>query len=339
MLSDYESEACYSLEDDDNSKLAHFFKHFKLDQMGIESIGLNMTTLEQVYLAVGEMVAEESRDHSDTVSLVTLPDHFHLSGAGSDDHSVNDLLEEHVRYTHWLARWAARVWALVVKRLHFSRRYWPSLVFQILVPGIVFILLLYLDHHMKHTKQDDPHLLPLDLGAIYGPTIGLSKVRPEDNQTKSELRTFYDRVASDVQVNVTSLPWDVDFDDYLGSAAGNVSIQEFASTYLSGVRVEVDNQTAKSHVTAWNILYNNEALHSAAGATNLFYAARQLQVLNETENTNVNATSDPILMAANHPFPSEREYLAVLFLTRALNLVWSVAVPGESRELRKILLN
>ncbi|KAI1305390.1 Phospholipid-transporting ATPase ABCA3 [Halotydeus destructor] len=338
LVSDVATEVIYALNNasedggQNNEPLPVFFEELEQSEVGIESCGLAMTTMEEVFLKVGTLDIEAQDDgQSESSSVLEAQNLDHPRPVMEDAvtrssaHSLDLLSVENSKYEeNTLARHLQRIKGLYVKRILFCRRYWPSLVFQVVLPAVVFCFLLLLDNFVKNRKNDDPHELGINLGDIYGPSFGFYK---EQNETLNDFGAGYYIPGGPSQlVNVTYLHNETTPDDFLTTSFTNISIQEYATTYITGATVV---RTADR--LSENIYYNNEALHSAPGSVNLFYSARQKSVFPDQNCS---------LKISNHPFPSETEYLAAIYLVPTLKLLWVLVVPLDGslscRQLRDV---
>lgn len=353
LLSEVETEVMYSLENispdggHDNSHFPAFFKDVDVSDIGIASCGLSMTTMEEVFLKVGRL--DEGKEKTDipddtssecssvqSSSTRTIPkvdSELHMTETDrsfredqrSFSRSVGCLLDSAKDYCHTSAIqiFVQRIRGLFIKRLHFSKRYWPNIVFQLVVPCLVFSLLLGLDGYMKKLDHDDPHELDIDMSAIYGPTNGWFEGDNDKNDSDSFVfgNDYYKKFAEDTSVNITLLPTHVPPADYLVNCSKTMTIQQYSSNYLAGASVISNNYSDHRSYKIW---YNNEALHSAPAAVNIFYRSVQQELFNDLYSVGGYNTS---MEVSNHPFPSEQQYLAILAMTESLNYLWMAIVP------------
>lgn len=356
VLSDVETELQFSLENvsadggHDNSKFPNFFRELESTCLGVTSCGLSMTTMEEVFLKVGRLDEEEDEDSNDgheasisgtsgvsgqDAGAPPLPlkdgqvsevDTRSMSSTFKTNSSTNNLLSLERECHHApgsLMRLVQQIRGLALKRLHFSRRYWQSLIFQIIVPAAVFGLLLYLDNYLKSTPSDDPHELKIDLRSIYGQSVGFFK-NCDNRTTSTDVfgKKFYGTECEKEGVNQTVLGYDFSPDDFLITSSENITIQDYSHDYLVGATTDLQG-AGKSRGRLYEIWYNNEAVHAIPASINLVYKAIQGELM----DSHGQGSNDSTIEVSNHPFPSEQEYLSVLFLTQALRLVWTIIVP------------
>ncbi|CAG2172273.1 unnamed protein product, partial [Oppiella nova] len=166
LQSEINTEVIYSLESENTSKQTDknvFPKLFdelesRKQEIGIQSFGITVTTMEDVFLKVG----------SD----------------GEVDHKSKNTETKTTNYTNLIGfkLILQSVYGLLVKRFHSSRRHWSTVLFQIIIPALLFILILYSDDSLKNRVINMELAVKLDLEELYGKTFGFFKA----NDTNSE---------------------------------------------------------------------------------------------------------------------------------------------------------
>jgi ATP-binding cassette subfamily A (ABC1) protein 3 len=170
IKSEINAEIIYSLESEDSAQnsdqnsstsLANLFDELerRSTKLGINSCGLTVTTMEDVFLRVGnecndnEMFSKTSNGYRDPVN-------------GSQEKIINSLNKNFGSKLR-----LQQFYALFVKRLHYAKRYWPMIVLQSILPAILFMSILLLDNSIK--KSIGVYNSPLELNLkMYGNTEG-----------------------------------------------------------------------------------------------------------------------------------------------------------------------
>ncbi|CAG2169599.1 unnamed protein product [Oppiella nova] len=132
LQSEINTEVIYSLESEDTSKQTDknvFPKLFdelesRKQEIGIQSFGITVITMEDVFLKVGSdgEVDHKSKNTKNTETKTT--NYTNLIG-------FKLILQS--------------VYGLLAKRFHSGRRHWSTVSFQIIIPALLFILILYSD--------------------------------------------------------------------------------------------------------------------------------------------------------------------------------------------------
>jgi len=169
IKSEINSEIIYSLEGEEHSTsdisntnklLVQLFTNLETrkDELNIETYGLTVTTMEDVFLRVGNE------------SIDTFDDKFSKS---SNSSLLNEpILVQSIRKNSGNKLGLQQFKALFLKRFHYAKRYWPMIVLQTVLPAILFMCILLLDSTMKSSFTDkDTKDLKLNL-KMYGKTHG-----------------------------------------------------------------------------------------------------------------------------------------------------------------------
>jgi ATP-binding cassette subfamily A (ABC1) protein 3 len=171
IKSEINAEIIYSLESEDSTQnsdqnsstsLANLFDELerRSTKLGINSCGLTVTTMEDVFLRVGnecndnEMFSKTSNGYRDAVN-------------GSQEKIINSLNKN---FGHKLR--LQQFYALFLKRFHYAKRYWPMIILQLILPAILFMCILLLDNSIKKSIGAN-NISPLELNLkMYGNTEG-----------------------------------------------------------------------------------------------------------------------------------------------------------------------
>ena len=158
-----------SREDDSKSLFAQFFSKFEemCDSLHINTFGVSAITLEDVFLKILYMSNQPERG---------LNNKNQLSEETKNEALANMLIEKRcVRTTKGeFNLFFQKFRALVIKRLHHSKRYYPTIIFQLIIPFTIFFLIFTLDNYLRPNLQKK-HSLRLNLYQLYGRTKGFFK--------------------------------------------------------------------------------------------------------------------------------------------------------------------
>jgi len=168
IKSEVTTEVIYSLESEEDAQspthgistsLASLFDELERRsvKLGINSCGLTVTTMEDVFLRVGN----ECNDNE----LLPKPSNS-FENNRSTENLIRSMPKNFGEKLH-----LQQFTALFLKRLHYAKRYWPMLILQSLLPGILFMCILLIDYSIKKSFGEPVQPLKLDLN-MYGKTEG-----------------------------------------------------------------------------------------------------------------------------------------------------------------------
>ena len=189
IKSEINSEVILSLEGQDREENAtkRLCKLFQLLEtskqlLGIESCGLTVTTMEDVFLRVGNEYTDE-----------------HHESNGHQNSSTETLFQTIPKNTG-TTLFFQQLWALLLKRFHFARRYWPMITMQIILPALLFMATMLIDWSMKKAGGDTDVSRELNMNQ-YGNTIGFFK---SDNE-EVRFRDIYNKTSLGESVQTIAL--------------------------------------------------------------------------------------------------------------------------------------
>lgn len=174
VMSENVGEIIYSFDKKDSSReessqtlFAQFFTKFEemSGSLHINTFGVSSITLEDVFLKILYMSNQEPT-----------PSRLKMSSESGKDEFVNAFFDEQCVQTTKgsFALFCQKFKALVIKRLHHSKRYYPTIIFQLVIPSLIFFLIFELDSYLRPNLQKK-HALPLNLHKLYGKTNGFFK--------------------------------------------------------------------------------------------------------------------------------------------------------------------
>jgi ATP-binding cassette subfamily A (ABC1) protein 3 len=319
------SEISFSLESKDtqtdSSTLPSFFRELeeKKDIFFIESFGLSITTMEDVFLKVGEMSDEllglqtQKDGNSPSASLV--------NGATSSSTDTLTLipLSTDADAGEKLTAWALDfqiIKALFLKRFDFGKRYWPMLLFQILVPAfILFLSFQIINGIFQLSKQEKA--LDLDLVSIYGKDhqIIYQNNRKEDGSFGKFWKTILEKDGLTIREiepnkNVSQELLEVD--------AKELPANKFIRKFLFGLSLD---EAIFGSSNRYNLWINNEAYHAAPIALNQLYRTLEAELFDDVSfPETIHLSSQPLPSKYNNQPPGA-------IFTFILRVMWSFMLP------------
>ena len=287
IKSDIDQEVILTLESSngqtDTSKLPAFLKDLEMDKakLGIDAFGLSLTTLEDVFLKVGDM-AEGHDKLKRTLSVNSNGDQTN-GNASKESPRVSldmDNTTRPIRVTGTKLN-IQRFKGLMVKRLNYAKRYWPAVIFQMVVPSVVLGLCLFATNKLLSPSSSEAGIL--DIKTLYGATSGFYQT--EDTPF---LESFKSAAASS-SIGLTSVPENDNIQNYLLDLADKTSLNQYINKHLFGA-VAKRNQSDSRSYKLW---YNWEALHALPAGINVFYEGL-LRELSGNSNAQIEIASEPI---------------------------------------------
>ena len=248
--SEIQSEVIYSLESNHSNsqnvtkvfpKLFDELESSK-ERLGIASCGLTITTMEDVFLRVGnefEAAEEEVQYNRKNIK----------------DKSAEPLFRKKTGYLTGNELMLSHLVGLLMKRFHFAKRYWPMMTFQLIVPGALFVVALLTDYAIRRSIVGETKNLNLNLQELYGNTEGFFE------STDAKFAETYRSNADKYGMNTTFITTDPN-EWALENAK---DLENYIKHYLVGAVVSGDDSL---NAQVW---YNNEALHSMPISINMFY--------------------------------------------------------------------
>jgi hypothetical protein len=193
IKSEINTEIIYSLESEENSQnrdsntstsLASLFDELERRsiKLGIDSCGLTVTTMEDVFLKVGN----ECNDNEMLSKSKT-----GLNVNGSQDSIISSMPKNSGGKLQ-----LQQFMALFLKRLHYAKRYWPMIVLQSILPAILFICVLLIDYSIKQSFDEDVQPLEMNLN-MYGKTEGFL------NTSIDEIKELYQKYTEIEKMNTS----------------------------------------------------------------------------------------------------------------------------------------
>ncbi|KAI1307956.1 Phospholipid-transporting ATPase ABCA3 [Halotydeus destructor] len=311
IKSEIGTEVIFALESEDghtdSSKLPGFFRHLEQlkSTLGVASFGLSLTTLEDVFLKVGEMETnnqEANRLETATTEDGTAHEHQPYDSQQQLEMDVHSSRPERVQGSALMLQ---RFKGLFLKRAHFGKRHWPMLATQMLIPAIVFGLTMMMSNSSLR-KPDEQELAVTSVKQLYDQANGFL-----ENTTKLEP---FKSVGQKRGIKFRSVDTGVNVTEYLLGVEKQVGLNAYIRTNLFGVTI---NQTETAET--YNLWYQYEAYHTLPAAVNLLYESR----LNELTG------ADSWIHVLNRPM--ERVYYSdfskVKICSESMKILLALALP------------
>ncbi|CAN7995326.1 unnamed protein product [Ixodes hexagonus] len=269
MASDIGHEVVYNLGFPPASDVIPLLRSLEQDKdsLGIASLGISVTTMEDVFIRVGEL-ADMSMDNGSVASTMT-----------NGDIVSDDSYPRFQRIRGRLPLLLQQASALFAKRANATRRQYFLPILTILIPIALFVIYALLDIKDSELTNSSLSRLAYDLGPFAGSTVGFVNT---NETTPHLLTTAYESAMAAQKVNVKENVEDVN--EFLLNMARK-SLSEYESKYLVGGRVEGD-----AKLVAW---YNGEPLHLGAMSLNLAHTAA-LRFVTGDPNAKVSVTNWPM---------------------------------------------
>lgn len=130
-------ELSYGLPSENRSRFEQMFRGLgdKKHELGLDSVGVSLTTLEEVFLKVG----------SDSTPIKTNAEQSHgtLNGDETENDS-RDFFSKDVCLVHGIKLILDQINAMFKKRLAYTKRLWLMFVIQVLIPVVLVVLTILL---------------------------------------------------------------------------------------------------------------------------------------------------------------------------------------------------
>ena len=305
VKSDVGTEVIISLEGSEKettnrSVLPQFFRDFekRKSDLGIESFGLSVTTMEDVFLRVGELSEPEVEDrnkedaNSSNSNTVLLIDE---NGISADRLTGIQLVQQ-------------QMVGLFCKRVNFGKRDWKILIFMIVIPAILLMICFAMTNHMMDTDQMDLPLI-MNSKSVYGETtgffgpVGVSELFAEKfKETASRL---------DVKLEVDDSG--INPNDWYIRESEEVSLEMFLNHYIVGLNTSQPSKGERMYTT-WA---SNAAYHAPPLTMDLLYKALDYELTGQKSQ----------IQLTNHPLPKDTDRSSKLIVMIYIQLTLIVMIP------------
>ncbi|XP_075727970.1 phospholipid-transporting ATPase ABCA3-like isoform X4 [Rhipicephalus microplus] len=310
LTSDIGHEAMFNLGFPPASDVIPLLKNLEQskESLGIASLGISVTTMEDVFIRVGEladisveMSSASSSSHNGTDRIGGLVEVLWKKVDECQYVCVADDEYPTFQRMSGLPLLAQQATALFLKRWHTTKRQYFLPILAIVIPVVLFFFYTALD--IEGAEESTIRKLVYDVGSYAGPTNGFFS-----NGT-SELGSmdFVDAMTGQ-NVKVTK---DVDDPDDFLLVVARRSLAEYNGKYLVGGQTDGD-----AKAVAW---YNGEPYHIGSMSLNLAHTAA-LRYITSDATAKVSVT--------NWPLPGElSEQIGAASYDQAARILAAVFVP------------
>ncbi|GFW78823.1 ATP-binding cassette sub-family A member 3 [Trichonephila clavipes] len=314
-----EKEISFSLSSNTGSGFGDMFEELenRKQKLGVTSFGVTITTMEDVFLNVANLSDMKYKLRSESENgngvHITMEDVY----GGSPG------LRPHPRFS-------LQFFALVMKRIHYSKRHWSILIAQLAIPFLLTCMCLYFlgDAANKNRITYDP--LKLDISSVYGDTDGfLYNKNPELSQITESLKN----VLESNKVNVRT----VDNPTHYVLDYGKKDISKFLKNIMVGGAIDVHGGNILN-LTAW---YNGEPYHTTPMSLLLMHTAVLKYITNTGSITLINEPLPQLLQIFTSDIMSMMSrVMSIVFMPLALGFLSAsfILVPIHERTSKSKLL-
>uniref|UniRef100_A0A914E3J7 ABC transporter domain-containing protein n=1 Tax=Acrobeloides nanus TaxID=290746 RepID=A0A914E3J7_9BILA len=289
------SEATFLLANVHRPKFPEMFQHLEANQprIGIESFGVSITTMEEVFLKVNDIANDRKRvEEGDEEAL----------DYGDQNRELDKL--EYVRVNRRLtgtAYYLQHAKAMFIKRAIYFVRRWTQFIPQLFVPVAYLALIVWASTTIPNAKEQNP--LPLNL-SIYAENNEPANIFVENNWLENSSPKLNESLIHLVQQTILGTNPSVSYNTTISQSDGEMTQQIVDATTSKGTRTfgihnpvafqyKVDDSFKVVTLKGITALFNNFGLHSPALAVSL----ADTMLLRAFYNFSVN------ILVTNHPLP------------------------------------
>ncbi|CAM1313391.1 ABCA3 (predicted) [Pycnogonum litorale] len=290
------AELSYILPHESSEHFQNLFQEIedRKEELGINGYGASITTMEEVFIKVGESMEADETSHLLTSGMSRAS----LNTTSTDDIMIPnyesfDMEKKRNRGMYLVMQ---QCLGLFVKRAMHTLRYKLLTLSQFLLPIIMIIIALVIVKTMP--KIDDKPALTLDLKPFKSSVITGADLSPSSQETEQLLDKYKELFdGKDVfrRINTTT---EKGYEDYL-SASAKKDISNFNLHWIIGMIVSDNATTNIPHLTA---TFNNQPYHAAP----ISLAAAHNAILRYFTGGN-----DYHLTVINHPLPRTADVKAL----------------------------
>lgn len=328
VMSENVGEIIYQLDQkdashdgDSQSSFAQFFTKFEeiSASLHVSTFGVSAITLEDVFLKILYM-SNQNRSLSGKLQLE--------QEARSELQANLNFDKKYVQITKGACGlWLQKFRALIIKRLHHSKRYYPTIIFQLIIPFVQFFLIFTLDSYLRPNLQKK-HELHLNLFQLYGRTSGFFK----DNTRDPEFHRCYSKVAARSSMTVEHLGWGQNPSQFIAEKSQSDTLSKFSRNELFGAavrRLPASNSTSSDTLNLdLEVYFNNEANHALPLSLSAIYNSL-FEYVNDLNVSDYNEVK-----VINQPFPNPVALVnswRIIRVTAFLVLILSFDLQHNSR--------
>uniref|UniRef100_A0A914CP13 ABC transporter domain-containing protein n=1 Tax=Acrobeloides nanus TaxID=290746 RepID=A0A914CP13_9BILA len=289
------SEATFLLANVHRPKFPEMFQHLEANQprIGIESFGVSITTMEEVFLKVNDIANDRKRVEEGEEEALDY---------GDQNRELDKL--EYVRVNRRLtgtAYYLQHAKAMFIKRAIYFVRRWTQFIPQLFVPVAYLALITWASTTIPNAKEQNP--LPLNL-SIYAENNEPVNIFVENSWVETD--TLNGSFIDLVQQTILGTNPSVSYNTTISQSDGEMTQQIVDATTSKGTRTfGIHNPVAFEYkwddafrligvnITEINALFNNFGLHASPLAVSLADTMLLRAFYNQTVN----------ILVTNHPLP------------------------------------
>ncbi|XP_076318605.1 phospholipid-transporting ATPase ABCA3-like isoform X2 [Tachypleus tridentatus] len=300
---DMNTELLYSLASNQTSSFPSLFRELEQsrDKLGITAIGVSVTTMEDVFMKIGQIAEdavkeinttreaaderEESHQHSETIAVIQGSELPKLTG---------------------LMLFFQQMKGLLIKRFHYTKRHWVLALFQLVLPILIICLMIWIDKLSSGGLSNDYPPLRLDLKGSFGNTKGFYGYTGNvDPRWIALYKQTLEHAGVEVKQNVS------DPNKYLLEIGEN-DFSSFVKKHMVGGAFESSDNILT--LTSW---YNGEPYHVAAMSLNLMHTT-MLRYVTEVDTASITVVNHPLTGSTTNTLNN----VAVVFISRLLHSIF-----------------
>ncbi|XP_022661624.1 ATP-binding cassette sub-family A member 2-like isoform X2 [Varroa destructor] len=281
LTSDLGLEFCVNVAFPETAHLVKLFRYIEenKDNLKIASFGVSVTTMEDVFLRVGEL----DQGHEDA----------------SNSHSATrfDRFPQFNRTFGW-PLWLGQFRVLFLKRVHVIRRQWYMFVFLLVLPSVLAIMFCFLNNRLLAADLED-EVLNYTFNSLL-----TSRPKQSFIQETSPSINMITSILQDNALQIHRIPSNIDIDSYLLQQAGN-DLSFYKECWSMGVSSDpkLSNETI--------LWFNGEKLHIGGATLASWHTAvlnQRLANMPQRQKVSVNVRNQPL----GQPFEEGNILLLVL---------------------------
>ena len=318
--SEHAGELSYVLPREMSSHFEQLFTEMELKQkdLGIGSFGISVTTMEEVFLKVGE--DPNSPDASASYGSTGSVQHrINTSDSDTEDAGNSQLTDipgvrpENTQLNTGIRLLWQQFRAMLVKRLLYSKRYKTAIITQLLLPFVFTLVGLILSRTQPSPGNSEP--IVLTTAQYEDNYVGFHIKKSLENKDRlmaDRLSSFY----SSQFTGTDSTPYNVtkqDLVDYLHLEWNRTGFS-FNTKYLVGASFESDSSGNVS-VVGW---FNNQAFHAVEIALTCIDNA--IMGVYSGGNYTINVTNHPLPRTVQQVTDDLNVYVICLFISFVYSL-------------------
>ncbi|KAL1437905.1 hypothetical protein MTO96_048592 [Rhipicephalus appendiculatus] len=286
----------------DQPAFKHLFSHLEenKEKLGIASFGVSVTTLEEVFLRVGDYAAT-------AMSRLRMPEPDQLRDTEADTllgalnfsdplrHGSPEDANRPPRRNGGSRLLLQQTWGMLVLHSLHSRRNWAFTLTQLLVP--IFVVSFTLTWIDSLPKVHKPGPRVLDVNLVFASDVPYAFHGGASASLAKQFKKQFSSKVTPILVEAGSV------ESYLVNASAREGNSFLTSTLIAA---SFEDEASGGNVRSARLLFNNQVYHTPA----LALAAYQRALLHETfDNASLKLT------VVNHPFPRVVEEKANKLIT------------------------